>query len=95
MSDYPNVPTIDELGYRRELLTPWFAMYAPAGVPEEVKKTLVPAIKEAIHHPEAIDRVNKIGGSVIDYKSPEELKKIMTEDLRSFSEIAVKLGLRK
>jgi tripartite-type tricarboxylate transporter receptor subunit TctC len=95
MSDYPNVPTIDELGYRRELTTPWFAMYAPAGIPEEVKKILVPAIKEAIHHPDVIERVNKIGGSVIDYKSPEELKKIMIEDLKSFSEIAVKLGLRK
>jgi len=95
MSDYPDVPTINELGYRRELTTPWFAMYAPAGIPEEVKKILVPSIKEAIHDPDAIDRVNKIGGSVIDYKSPEELKKIMIEDLKSFSEIAAKLGLHK
>jgi len=95
MMDFPNIPTLNELGFKQELLTPWFAMYAPAGIPEEVKKILVPAIKEAIHHPEVIDRVNTIGGSVIDYKSPEELKKVMIGDLKTFSEIAVKLGLRK
>jgi tripartite-type tricarboxylate transporter receptor subunit TctC len=95
MMDFPNVPTLNELGFKQELLTPWFAMYAPAGVPEEVKKILVPAIKEAIHHPDVIDRIKKIGGSVIDYRSPEDLKKVMIEDLKTFSEIAVKLGLRK
>jgi len=95
MMDYPHIPTLSDLGFKQELLTPWFAMYAPAGVPEEVKKILVPAIKEAIHHPDAQDRIKKIGGSVIDYKSPEELKKVMIGDLKTFSEIAVKLGLRK
>ena len=95
MSDYPDIPTINDLGYKEELTTPWFAMYAPAGVSEEVKKVLVPAIKEAIQHPEAVAKISKIGGSVIDYKPPEELKKIMVQDLKTFSEIALKLGLRK
>ena len=37
----------------------------------------------------------KIGGTVIDYKSPEELKKITAEELETISAIAVKIGLRK
>ena len=53
------------------------------------------AIKEAIHHPDVLDRIKKIGGSVIDYKSPEELKRVMTVDLKTFSEVAAKIGLRK
>lgn len=95
MMDFPNIPTLNELGFKQNLLTPWFAMYAPAGIPDEVKKILVQAIREAIHHPDVIDRVNKIGGSVIDYKSPEELKRVMIGDLKTFSEIVAKLGLRK
>jgi tripartite-type tricarboxylate transporter receptor subunit TctC len=95
MMDYPNIPTLNELGFKQELLTPWFAMYAPAGVPEEVKKILVTAIKEAIYHPDALDRIKKIGGSVIGYKSPEEFKKVMIGDLKTFSEINAKLGMRK
>jgi tripartite-type tricarboxylate transporter receptor subunit TctC len=93
--DFPNIPTLNELGFKQGLLTPWFAMFAPAGVPEGVKKILVPAIKEAIHNPEVIAKIKKIGGSVIDYKSPEELEKIEINDLSTFSKIAVKLGLRK
>jgi len=95
MTDLPNIPTLNEFGFRQDLLTPWFAMYAPAGAPEEVKKILVPAIKEAIHRPDVIDRIKKIGGSVIDYKPPEELKKIMVGDLKTFSEVIGKLGLHK
>ena len=95
MADFPNIPTLKELGYNQELPAPWFAMYAPAGIPEEVKKVLVQAIKEAIHSPEAIANINKIGGSVIDYKSPAELRKLAAEDTETISAISKKLGLRK
>ena len=95
MMDFPNVPTLNELGYKQELPSPWFAMYGPAGIPEQVKNILVPAIKKAINDPEVIARISKIGGSVIDYKSPEMLKKITAEELETISAIARKLGLRK
>jgi tripartite-type tricarboxylate transporter receptor subunit TctC len=95
MMEFPKIPVLNELGYKQELPSPWFAMYGPAGIPEEVKKVLVPAIKEAIHHPDVTARINKIGGTVIDYKSPEELKKITAEELEAISAIAIKIGLRK
>ena len=95
MVEFPNIPTLTELGFKQELPSPWFAMYAPAGILEEVKKVLVPALKEAIHNPDVTAKISKIGGSVIDYKSPEELKKITMEELETISAIALKIGLRK
>ncbi|OGP64741.1 MAG: hypothetical protein A2169_01885 [Deltaproteobacteria bacterium RBG_13_47_9] len=95
MSDYNNIPTINELGYREELTTPFMGIYAPVGIPEEVKKILVPAIKEAIHNPDVIAKISKIGGSIIDYRSPEGLKNIVAKEVETFSAIAVKMGLRK
>lgn len=95
MKEFPSVPVLDELGYKRELFSPWFAMYAPAGVPEEVVKLLVPAIKKAMDSPEVIARINKIGGSVIEYKSPDELKKMSIEEIETISALAIKMGLRK
>ena len=95
MVEFPNIPTLNELGFKQELPSPWFAMYAPAGIPEEVKKVLVPALKEAIHNPDVTAKISKIGGSVIDYKSPEELKKTTIEELETISAIAIKIGLRK
>lgn len=95
MKEFPNVPVLEELGYKRELFSPWFAMYAPAGVPEEVLKVLVPAIKKAMDSPEVMARIAKIGGSVIEYKSPAELKQMAIDEIETVSALARKMGLRK
>ena len=51
VGNLPNLPTITELGYKRDLLSGWHAMFGPAGLPEEVKKVLVPAIEKAVKIP--------------------------------------------
>ena len=90
----PDVPTLTALRYKQDLLSAWFALYAPAGVPGEVKKVLVPAIEKAIKTPEMRPKIEKLG-FVVEYKSPQELRKIMTEDYETASAIAVKIGLHK
>jgi tripartite-type tricarboxylate transporter receptor subunit TctC len=95
MAGYPNIPTMTELGYKQDLLTAWMALFAPAGLPEEVKKVLVPAIEKAIKNPELKTKIEKMGGYLVDYKSPEELKKLVAEDYETANAIAKKIGLRK
>ena len=95
MKAFPDAPVLDELGYKRELFSPWFAMYAPAGVPDEVVRLLVPAIKKAMASPEVVARINKLGGSLIEYKSPAELKKMAIDEIETISALAIKMGLRK
>ena len=92
--ELPNIPTLTELGYKQELGAGWFAFYAPAGVPEEVKKVLVPAFKRIATNPDMKSKIDKMG-FVVDYKSPAELKKIMIEDYDVAVAIAIKTGLRK
>jgi len=92
--EYPNVPTITELGYTQNLPSAWFAFFAPAGIPEEVKKVLIPAIEKTIKNPESEPKIEKLG-LVVDYKSPEELRKIMTSDYETARALAIKLGLSK
>lgn len=91
---YPNVPTITELGYKQDLLTAWFAMFAPAGIPEEVKKVLIPAIEKAINTPELRAKIEN-RGYIADYKSPGELKKLLVSDYETARSLASKLGLSK
>ena len=95
IGDFKNVPTFKELGYQQELPSPWFALYAPAGIPDEVKKVLVPAIKQAVSNPETEAKLNEMGGSLVEYKSPAELRKIMVDEYEAISAIAKKIGLRK
>jgi len=94
MREFPSVPTITELGYKQDLLSAWFALFAPAGISEEVKKVLVPAIEKAIKNPELEAKIEKLG-FIVDYKSPAELKKIQVSDYETARSLAVKLGLSK
>ncbi len=94
ISFLPNIPTITELGYKRELLSGWHGMFGPAGLPEDVKKVLVPAIEKAVKDPETKAKIEKIGYAV-EYKSPEEQRQLMINDYETAKAIADKLGLGK
>lgn len=94
VSIFPKLPVLTELKYNRELLSGWHAMFAPAGIPEETIKVLVPAIEKAAKHPEGKAKIEKLGFAV-EYKSPEELRKIIIDDYDTAKAIAVKLGLSK
>jgi tripartite-type tricarboxylate transporter receptor subunit TctC len=93
-SQFPNVPTITELGYKEDLLSAWFAFYAPAGIPEEFKQVLVPAIEKAIRVPDVKAKIERMG-YVVEYKSPADLKKVMVTDYETARSIATKLGMSK
>ncbi len=92
--DFPNIPTMTQLGYKQDLLSAWFALHAPVGIPEEVRNVLVPAIEKAIKNPAIKDKIEKMG-YIVDYKTPEELKKLSMEDYETANAIAIKIGLHK
>jgi len=94
LAQFPHVPTIRDFGYKQDLFTGWFAFFAPAGIPDEVKKVLVPAVEKAFKNPELKAKVEKLEFSV-DYKSPEEFKKMWVEEYQRASAIAEKLGIKK
>jgi tripartite-type tricarboxylate transporter receptor subunit TctC len=92
-SSYPNLPTLTELGYKRDLLSGWHAMFGPAGMPEDVKKVLVPAIEKAVKNPEGKAKIEKLG-YVVEYRPPAELRKLIIDDYEAAHGIAVRLGLQ-
>jgi tripartite-type tricarboxylate transporter receptor subunit TctC len=94
VAEASGIPAITELGYKQDLLSAWFALYAPAGIPEEVKRILVPAVEKAVKDPGLKAKIEKMG-YVVDYKSPGELKKMMAEEYEVALGIAKKIGLRK
>jgi len=90
--DYPQIPTLKELGYKQGLPATWFAMWGPAGIPDEAKKVLVPAMEKAVKATKP--RIEALG-SICDYKSPAETKKLRDDEYKQMYEIAVRIGLRK
>jgi tripartite-type tricarboxylate transporter receptor subunit TctC len=94
MSKFPNIPTMTELGYSQDILVAWHAWFAPAGVPEESKKVLVPAIKKAMENPDVKAKIENLALAV-DYKTPAEFRKLWEAEYQRGKEIAAKLGLTK
>ncbi|PKN64255.1 MAG: hypothetical protein CVU57_15245 [Deltaproteobacteria bacterium HGW-Deltaproteobacteria-15] len=89
-----DVPTLKELGYPRDLLSGWHGLFAPAGISAEAKKVLLPAVEKAIKSPDAKAKIEKIG-YVVNYKDPEDFKKLINDDFATAKEIAAKLNLGK
>lgn len=89
----PNVPTLTELGFKQEMFTSWFGMYGPAGLPEEVKKVMVPAVEKAVKNPEVKAKMEKMD-FVTHHKSPAEQRKLAADEYERAVAIAIKVGLR-
>ena len=92
--EFSDIPTLQDLGYNERLFGIWVAFFAPAGVPEEVTRALVPALERAIKSPAIAAKLKPLG-MVMDYSPPERLRAEIREEHRRVSEIAAKSGLIK
>jgi tripartite-type tricarboxylate transporter receptor subunit TctC len=92
--DFPDIPTLDQLGYQQKLWGVWWAFFAPAGVPPEVTKTLVPAIEKVVKDNTIASKLAGLG-MIQDYVPPEKLLAEIREEHKTIEEIAKKAGLIK
>jgi tripartite-type tricarboxylate transporter receptor subunit TctC len=93
-SDFPEIPTLAELGYFEPLFGIWTAFFAPAGVPPEVTNVLVPALERAITAPSVAARLKPLG-IVPDYAPPAKLVAEMHDEHQRVSGLARQAGLVK
>jgi tripartite-type tricarboxylate transporter receptor subunit TctC len=92
--DFPAIPTLEELGYRQPLFGVWTGFFAPAGVPAEVTRVLVPALERAIREPQVRARLNGLGIAA-DYSPPDKLVAEIRDEHGRVLAIAQKAGLVK
>ena len=77
--EFSNIPTLKQLGYKQDIMSVRFAFYVPAGLPDSVKKVLIPAIQTAIKAPDVVNAIQNMG-ALEDFVPGEEFKKMMTEE---------------
>jgi tripartite-type tricarboxylate transporter receptor subunit TctC len=92
--DFPDLPTMAELGHKEPLFGVWVAFFAPAGVPPEVRDTLVAALERAIKSPPIAAKLKPLG-MLLDYSPPDKLVEEIRDEHRRVSDIAQKAGLVK
>jgi tripartite-type tricarboxylate transporter receptor subunit TctC len=91
---FPQYPTLQDLGYKQPMATSWYGFYGPTAMPEEVKKVLVPAIEKSVNSPEVKEKIEKML-FVTNYMDPAKQKRMVSDQFEQTLAIAIKAGLRK
>jgi len=93
MSDFPNVPTLLELGY--DITAPsLICIVGPKGLSPQVVETLHKAFKEAMEDPDFIKMGHELDQPVI-YRGPQDLAKHLVQMNEEVGTLIRTLGLRK
>lgn len=77
--EFPQIPTLTQLGYKHDMSSVWFGFFLPIGVPDSVKKVLISALDKSIKSTDVVNAFQNLG-AVEDYKPSGEFKKMMTEE---------------
>jgi tripartite-type tricarboxylate transporter receptor subunit TctC len=77
--DFASIPTMKQLGYKRDIMSVRFACYVPTGIPEAAKKALIPALEKAIKSPDVVNAVHQLG-AIEDFVPGEEFKKMLIDE---------------
>ena len=92
-SALPHVPTVAEAGLPGYELSPWFAVYMPAGTPKPIVAKINAAIVEAMKLPEVKTRFAAIGAEPIG-STPEQLAAHLDAEMVKWGKIIQVRGIR-
>ena len=92
--EFPQIPTLSELGYPGNLIGVWTGFFAPAGIPAEARSVLIPALRAAITHPSIAAKLLS-AGLVVDYNPPEAVLKELRDEYQKVRDFARRAGLVK
>lgn len=90
---YPNVPTAKEQGVNA-VYTTWVGVYAPKGLPADVKKKLEAAVKAGVEGAPYRD-FTASKGLQIKYRNAAEFTKFAEDNFKMYSELIPQLGISK
>ncbi len=90
---YPNVPTADEAGVRGYDVQVWIGMFAPAGTPKDVLRTIEGDVKAALAAPDVRTKLEDIG---MDMRSgtSDELRRVLAADVPKWDKLVKEKNLR-
>jgi tripartite-type tricarboxylate transporter receptor subunit TctC len=90
IASLPDVPTLKELGYNVEYNI-WSGLFAPAGTPEAVLRTLREAVRQTAEDADFKGAMAKIETPIV-YMDAPEFKKFWDDDAKRLIEVVRKIG---
>lgn len=92
-ADLPDVPTVEESGYKDFESVTWFGFVGPAGIPKPVVAKLNTEINKALQSPELKKRLNEQGATVLG-GSADEFAELIKTDIGVWAPIIKQSGAK-
>jgi tripartite-type tricarboxylate transporter receptor subunit TctC len=93
LPDYPDVPTLKELGYPELVCTTWFALSAPAGVPADIVAKVNREVVKALARPDVKKRLTQ-DQMITEPMTPEQFSAFVQAELERWRPIARHAGFK-
>jgi tripartite-type tricarboxylate transporter receptor subunit TctC len=87
LPDYPDLPTMQEIGYPGVGTIAWQALFAPAGVPQDVLQKIFDATVAALKSPEAADSFHKQTFNIVPNASLADAKTWLAQQMETWRKI--------
>jgi len=88
----PDIPTLNELGYKDLEVVGWYGVFLPSKTPKEVVSQLSGAIKKVIQNPDILQRLYQDGAIPIA-SSPSEFQTFFNADKLRWLQLSKKIKL--
>ena len=92
--DFPDIPSMAELGHPDITFAVWFGLFAPTGVPRHVIDVLTPVVAKVFQSPAVTKRCDTLG-IVHEYLGPAELGKLLETQVGTIEKVAREVGMQK
>lgn len=89
---FPDLPTLTELGVKGYEAYSWIGVFAPAGLPAEVQKTLSSALQASLDDPDLKKRMAALG-DVAKYRAPAEFDDYIAGETKRWVPLIQTLGI--
>jgi tripartite-type tricarboxylate transporter receptor subunit TctC len=92
--EFPNIPTVTELGYPDANLVMCVGIFGPAGLPQSVLEVLTPALEKAFKNPTVTRRATD-ASVIVEYLGPEDFRKLIESKIQIVEKVAKEANLAK
>lgn len=91
--DHPNLPTMREGGYGKDMADSWYGIMAPTGTPKPIVDKLAKAIGEAVKDPAVIAKLHT-GGLQPTYLNSEEMRERIAAENKVFGDVIRRANIK-
>ena len=94
VSGLPDVPTLDESGFKGLIDSPFIGLLAPAGTPDSIVTRLNAEMRKAVQNEEVTKKLNDMG-FVVATSTPQAFGEQIRTDIPRYQAIGQKANIAK